>query len=87
MVFSEEMIRDSTASILKWYVSKGYPEEIVQNSVTYGQAVADLVVAFSLKDNYPETRRMRRYSYIKKEGNWQPTPRAIWPQWNPTGIK
>ncbi|HUH33768.1 MAG TPA: hypothetical protein VLZ28_07420, partial [Daejeonella sp.] len=41
LVFSEEMIRDSTASILKWYKSRGYPEEIVQNSITYGQAVAD----------------------------------------------
>lgn len=86
LVFSEEMIRDSTASILKWYELKGYPKEIVQNSVTYGQTVADSVIAFSLKDNYLDTRRMRRYSYLKKEGNWRPTPpgymAAVEPNWH-----
>jgi hypothetical protein len=86
LVFSEEMIRDSTANILKWYSGKGYPENVIQNSVSYGQKVADSVIAFSAKDRYPETRRMRRYSYIKKEGSWQPTPpgymAAVEPHWN-----
>ena len=86
LVFSEEMIRDSTANILKWYASKGYPEHIVQNSIIYGQIVADSIIAFSLKDSYLDTRRMRRYSYIKKEGNWRPTPpgymAAVEPNWH-----
>ena len=86
LVFSEEMIRDSTANILKWYKSKGYPEEIIKNSIAYGQTVADSVIAFSLKDNYLETRRMRRYSFLKKEGNWRPTPpgymSAVEPNWH-----
>ncbi|NEU06923.1 vanadium-dependent haloperoxidase [Flavihumibacter sp. R14] len=86
LVFSEDMIRDSTVSILKWYSSNGYPEKVIQTSVAYGQTVADSVIAFSAKDNYRETRRMRRYSYIKKEGYWQPTPpgymAAVEPYWN-----
>ena len=86
LVFSEEMIRDSTVSIMKWYVAKNYPENVIQKSVVYGQAVADSVMAFSANDHYRETRRMRRYSYIKKEANWQPTPpgymAAVEPYWN-----
>ena len=86
LVFSEEMILDSTASIMEWYSAKGYPEKVIQNSVSYGQKVADSVIAFSAKDQYRETRRMRRYSYIKKEGSWQPTPpgymAAVEPHWN-----
>jgi len=86
MVFSEDMISDSTKNILKWYELKGYPKEIIQNSISYGQTVADSVIAFSLKDNYLETRRMRRYSFLKKEGNWRPTPpgymAAVEPNWH-----
>ena len=86
LVFSENMVRDSTASILKWYTSNGYPEAVIHNSIVYGQLVADSVVAFLARDNYPETRRMRRYSFTKKEGYWQPTPpgymSAVEPNWN-----
>jgi len=86
LVFSEEMVRDSTASILKWYTAQDYPEKVIQTSISYGQEVADAVIAFSAKDRYAETRRMRRYTYIKKEGSWQPTPpgymAAVEPNWN-----
>ena len=86
LVFSEEMIRDSTASIMKWYAAHGYSENVIEASMAYGQKVADSIIAFSLKDHYPETRRMRRYSHIKKEGYWQPTPpgymAAVEPNWN-----
>ncbi|WP_423148564.1 vanadium-dependent haloperoxidase [Rubrolithibacter danxiaensis] len=86
LVFSEDMVSDSIKSILKWYTSKGYPEKVIQNSLTYGQSVADSIIAYASKDHYGETRRMRRYAFIKQEGKWQPTPpgymAAVEPNWN-----
>ena len=38
------------------------------------------------KDHYAETRKLRRYAYLREEGKWSPTPpgyfAAVEPYWN-----
>jgi len=86
LVFSEAVALDSLNSILKWYKTKGYPDDVVENSMAYGKTVADSILFWVDKDNYKETRKSRRYSIVKKEGNWAPTPPgympAVEPYWN-----
>lgn len=86
LIFSEDMALDSIASILKWYKERQYPEIVIQNSLAYGKTVADSMFVWIDKDNYKETRKLRRYSIIKEEGKWAPTPpgymAAVEPYWN-----
>lgn len=86
LIFSDEMTLDSITSILKWYKEKQYPEIIIQNSIAYGKIVADSMLVWIDRDNYKETRKLRRYSIIKEEGKWAPTPpgymAAVEPNWN-----
>ncbi|QPH41151.1 vanadium-dependent haloperoxidase [Pedobacter endophyticus] len=86
LVFSDQVALDSLSSILNWYKQKGYPKALIENSISYGKAVSDSVLKWVDQDNYKETRKLRRYSIIKKEGNWAPTPpgymAAVEPYWN-----
>ncbi|MFC1225268.1 vanadium-dependent haloperoxidase [Pedobacter sp. BG31] len=86
LVFSEQAALDSLDSILSWYKAKGYPDTIVKNSIVYGKTVSDTVLKWVDQDQYKETRKLRRYSLVKQEGNWAPTPpgymAAVEPYWN-----
>jgi hypothetical protein len=86
LVFSEQVALDSLNNILSWYKAKGYPDTIVQNSILYGKMVSDTVLKWVDQDQYKETRKLRRYSLVKQEGNWAPTPpgymAAVEPYWN-----
>ena len=86
LVFSEQAALDSLDSILSWYKAKGYPDTIVKNSIGYGKTVSDTVLKWVDQDQYKETRKLRRYSLVKQEGNWAPTPpgymAAVEPYWN-----
>ena len=93
-VFSDEVALDSLNNVMSWYKGKKYPENVIQNSIIYGKRVADSVILWADKDQYKDTRKLRRYSIIKGEGKWAPTPPgympAVEPYWNrirPLGIE
>ena len=83
-VFSEKMIQDSLNNILKKF--KKLKPSVYKSSIVLGQLVADSIVKWSEKDNYKDTRKLRRYSIIKKDGKWLPTPpgymAAVEPYWS-----
>jgi hypothetical protein len=58
---------------------------VFDNSVKYGKAVADSIIAWTKRDNYGLTRAMMRYVVSNKDGKWQPTPvdfmAALEPNW------
>ena len=65
----------------------GMPEEMYNNSVAYADTVAAVIMAWSKKDNYKETRGMADYTvYNDSPGRWVPTPpayaAAAEPHWN-----
>lgn len=82
-VFSEAMLLDSLEGILQQY--RKIAPEVYQNSLDFGKAITDSVTKWAARDNYRETRKIRRYSYIKSEGKWLPTPpgymAAVEPYW------
>jgi membrane-associated phospholipid phosphatase len=83
-VFSEGILKDSLNAILGLY--KKLSPEVYQNSIAFANSVADSINKWAAKDNYKETRKINRYSFIKSEGKWMPTPpgymAAIEPYWN-----
>ncbi|MEO5889808.1 MAG: vanadium-dependent haloperoxidase [Ferruginibacter sp.] len=86
LVFSEAILQDSTDHILLWYKNKKISKATYDASLQYGKQVAVAVMRWAAMDKYKETRSLRRYNYLKKEGKWIPTPpvymAAVEPYWN-----
>lgn len=86
LVFSEAILQDSINNILAWYQKKEITPDQFKSSMEYGRLVAETVLQWVAKDKYKETRSLRRYSFLKQEGKWMPTPpvymAAIEPNWS-----
>ena len=86
MVISEKRVDEFHKKMLQDFRRWGMPEGVFQNSLAYGKAVAEHVLAWSAKDHYKETRSDPKYSVNDEEGTWKPTPpaymRAVEPNWN-----
>jgi len=84
MVFSEPLLQDSAAVILR-EMHETDPT-VYQNSIRFGQIVSDSIVNWAAGDHYRETRNTRRYAYSKAPGKWVPTPPgyfdAVEPYWS-----
>jgi hypothetical protein len=63
----------------------GMPSKIFDASLKYGNEVADVVMEWSKKDNYAQTRSASKYTVTNEDGRWVPTPpaysQAIEPHW------
>ena len=62
------------------------PKAVFENSLQYGEAVANHIIAWSLKDNYKELRSASKYNIDQKsKEKWKPTPplyvEAVEPHW------
>lgn len=84
LIFSEQLMEDSIQRIVRTYKKK-LPSKVFEASLAYGKIVSDSIVNWSRKDQYAETRRLRRYNFLKEEGKWTPTPpaymAAVEPHW------
>jgi len=76
LIFSEEKMTAHRDSIFGLLQEKGIPQDILDASVAYGQAVGDQVKAYAKKDNYHQSRSFPKYSVSSEPGTWQPTPPA-----------
>ncbi|PHN06863.1 phosphatidic acid phosphatase [Flavilitoribacter nigricans DSM 23189 = NBRC 102662] len=85
-VISEEKINDFESALLTEFRGHGMPEEVLENSLVYGQRVAAHILAWAGGDNYHKIRSMPEYRVQYDEGSWKPTPpaylKAIEPHWN-----
>jgi membrane-associated phospholipid phosphatase len=83
-IFSEAMLEDSLVVLLKPY--KNLPAGIYQASISRAQVIIDSIGQWAAADHYKETRKLRRYSFIKEGGKWLPTPpgymAAVEPYWS-----
>ncbi|MBC7417859.1 MAG: vanadium-dependent haloperoxidase, partial [Pedobacter sp.] len=86
MVTSEDKVAKFYSDVTKEFKETGMPSDVYENSITFGQQVADAILAWAAKDNYIQTRSMSQYNVMVSEGFWQPTPpaymKAIEPNWN-----
>ena len=84
MIFSDSAMQDSIRAILGAFEKPAAP--VYEASLDYGRKVAGLIIGWSDKDQYTETRRLPRYRILRQPGKWIPTPpaymTAVEPYWN-----
>ncbi len=65
--------------------SRGIPEPVFKRSIVYGERVAEHILAWATKDNFPQTRGYPKFTVTSAPGQWVPTPPAyidaIEPNW------
>ena len=54
----------------------GMPKDVYDNSLAYADTVAAVIMDWSKKDHYLQTRTYPKYSVIDTPGRWVPTPPA-----------
>lgn len=86
LVFSEQEMIAHRETTYKKLRDEGIPKELLQNSITLGEAVADHILKYAAKDNYHQSRSFEKYTIKNDPGTWKPTPPAymegIEPHWN-----
>jgi hypothetical protein len=64
----------------------GFDEDIIERSRNYGQAISRQILAYAKTDHYNQISNLARYTPVKGEGNWYPTPpgflEAVEPRFN-----
>lgn len=82
-VFTEKILMDSLNVLLQKF--KHTKKTIYNNTVKYAKQVADSIIKWADKDNYGNTRKLKRYTFNKTPGKWTPTPpgymNAVEPYW------
>jgi len=86
VTFPEGSMKEFVDSLKNFAKGTGMPSEMFSNSVTFSDSVSAIVLAWSKKDNYAQTRSASRYNVIDTPGRWVPTPpayaSALEPHWN-----
>ncbi|OZI07879.1 phosphatidic acid phosphatase [Siphonobacter sp. BAB-5385] len=83
LVFSEQALEEEAATLWKRVQQRGYTAEEIRESKAMGQQMAQHILAWAGTDQYKQTRSLRRYAPLKKEGSWLPTPPAYMPAVEP----
>ena len=85
LIFSEDKMEAFQESLMKEVEKIKAPSDIIENSIQYGQRVADHILEWADKDNYKQTRSFPKYTITEDEYSWKPTPPAymesIEPHW------
>ncbi|RYG06527.1 MAG: phosphatase PAP2 family protein [Chitinophagaceae bacterium] len=86
LTFSKDKTDAITDTLNMLAKDNGMPDDVFENSVAYGVAVAKSVIDWSKKDKYAETRSAPKYTVNNNdEGKWVPTPpayfSAVEPKW------
>ena len=85
-VFSEQTLKNHFLKTLSAFskIKKETPA-IYERSLSYGKQISDSIFEWSKKDSYADTRKLRRYRFLKLPGKWIPTPpayfAAVEPYW------
>lgn len=84
-IFSEDKMNSFRDSLYNFYKTAKVPEDVLKNSIEYGNSVADHIKAWAAKDNYKESRSFERYTPLKADSAYVPTPPdyadALEPHW------
>ncbi|WKN32882.1 vanadium-dependent haloperoxidase [Porifericola rhodea] len=85
LIFSEEKMEEYQTQLYAKY-ENALSSEVYENSIAYGQQVADHIMAWADKDNYKQTRTYPKFTVKDEPGRWQPTPPdymdGIEPHWS-----
>jgi hypothetical protein len=85
VTFPEASMKDFVDSTKRNAMENGMPDIMFKNSVEFADSVGKIILAWSKKDNYLQTRSAPRYTVMDSPGRWIPTPpayaSAIEPHW------
>jgi hypothetical protein len=85
VTFPEGSMNEYVDVLKKNVKDAGMPSGVFENSVEYGNIIADSILSWSKKDNYAETRSASKYTVTNEPGKWVPTPpgyfQAMEPHW------
>lgn len=86
VTFPEGSMGEFVDSLKKLARDHGMPKEELKNTEDYVSALTEVIMAWSKKDNYAETRSYPKYTVMKEvPGRWVPTPpaytEAMEPNW------
>lgn len=85
LIFSEDKMEAFQEELLQQINEVDAPKNLVEQSMEYGQQVAEHILAWADKDNYKQTRSFPKYTVSENEDSWKPTPPAymdgIEPHW------
>lgn len=85
VTFPEGSMQDYRDSILKVARDKGLPENIEKASQAFADTMSNIIIKWSRKDNYAETRSAEKFTVKDEPGRWVPTPpmygQATEPHW------
>lgn len=85
VTFPEGSMQGYVDSLKQLVKEHGMPGDVFTNSTEYAEAVGKVILAWSKKDNYAQTRTSPKYTVIDTPGRWIPTPpmyaQALEPHW------
>jgi hypothetical protein len=70
-------------SLLQKARNLGLPKPVEQASQQFADSIAEAIIAWSIADNYKETRGAERYVIKNEPGRWVPTPPGYFPATEP----
>jgi hypothetical protein len=86
VTFSDDLTSSYADSIKQMAKDHGMPSDIYNNSVAYADTVSAVIMQWSKKDNYAQTRSAPKYTVMDTPGRWVPTPpaysQAMEPHWS-----
>jgi hypothetical protein len=84
-IFSEDRIEEHQQQLYQQF-AEAFPEDMYQNSLAYGEQVAQHILDWTSKDNYKQSRSFPKFTVNDAPGRWQPTPPdymdGIEPHWS-----
>jgi hypothetical protein len=85
MLPSGFMLKDDEDAFVQLLQKTNVDKSIIANSVKVGEMASKIAVAFSKTDHYSQLSALKRYTPIKDESKWYPTPpgyfEAVEPNW------
>jgi len=86
LVFSEEDLDVFYDSLSREIRESGIPSDVLNRSIAYGDSVSAAVLKWAAGDNYRQTRSFPKYTILRDESTWKPTPPAymdaVEPHWS-----
>ena len=79
------MLKDDEDAFVQLLKKTNVSQETIDNAVKAAQSASAAIVDFSKSDGYRKLSALKRYTPIKEEGKWYPTPpgyfEAVEPNW------
>jgi len=86
VTFPAGSMKDYVDSLKQMVADNGMPDDVLANTVAYADTVSSVIMAWSKKDNYAQSRSFPKYNVLDTPGRWVPTPpaytSAMEPHWN-----